>query len=289
MTIRHWDHLKTVSAVARKGSFRGAADELGLSSSTVARHIEQLEEELGLPIFVLREGVWKPTEIGVQLERVSLEIQASLRFVDRVHVGETSFVGEVSVTTVSFIVNYFLSDFVRDWYADNPESKLLVDATDDTLAIELGQSDIALRLGRPQELGVKRFKVTSCPVALIAPAEYCGKDWIGLPSHLDGLPEMRMARAYFGKDPAVRLDSFSALARASRCSGLATILPTCIIPYFRGLRRLNTNSPESSVTRELWAVFHERRGSDPAILAAISWIRKVFPERERCLCGECVF
>ncbi|QVM85035.1 LysR family transcriptional regulator [Novosphingobium decolorationis] len=44
-------YLKYAMAVARHGSFRRAADALGLSQSTVSRRVQLLERRLGVPIF----------------------------------------------------------------------------------------------------------------------------------------------------------------------------------------------------------------------------------------------
>jgi DNA-binding transcriptional LysR family regulator len=44
-------HLQTFQAVLREGSFRGAANALGLAQPTVTLHIQELEAELGLELF----------------------------------------------------------------------------------------------------------------------------------------------------------------------------------------------------------------------------------------------
>ena len=44
-------HLVTFHAVLREGSFRGAARALGLAQPTVTLHIQELEAEIGLPLF----------------------------------------------------------------------------------------------------------------------------------------------------------------------------------------------------------------------------------------------
>ena len=44
-------NLRTLQAVADQGSYQKAADCLGYTQSTVTVHIQQLEEELGIPLF----------------------------------------------------------------------------------------------------------------------------------------------------------------------------------------------------------------------------------------------
>src|SRR3954470_14003790 len=44
-------HLVTFQAVLRERSFRGAARALGLAQPTVTLHVQELEAEIGLPLF----------------------------------------------------------------------------------------------------------------------------------------------------------------------------------------------------------------------------------------------
>lgn len=62
-----WDDLRVLLEVHRRGSFLGAATELGLSTSTVARRIAALEKDLGRPL------VHRTTQ-GVTLEQEGLEL-----------------------------------------------------------------------------------------------------------------------------------------------------------------------------------------------------------------------
>ena len=44
-------NLRTLLTVADQGSYQKAADTLGYTQSTVTVHIQQLEQELGVPLF----------------------------------------------------------------------------------------------------------------------------------------------------------------------------------------------------------------------------------------------
>src|SRR6201989_3019903 len=47
-----WDDLKSFLACARHKSFRNAADLLGVTSTTLMRRIDRLEERLGCKVFL---------------------------------------------------------------------------------------------------------------------------------------------------------------------------------------------------------------------------------------------
>lgn len=57
----HLSLLETFRAVIEKGTTQAAAEALGLSQSGVSRRIAQLEEELGIPLFVRDRGRLIPT------------------------------------------------------------------------------------------------------------------------------------------------------------------------------------------------------------------------------------
>jgi DNA-binding transcriptional LysR family regulator len=59
--------LTAFTAIARHGSFRAAADELGLSPSTLSHMIRGLEDRLGLRLFNRTTRSVSPTEAGARL------------------------------------------------------------------------------------------------------------------------------------------------------------------------------------------------------------------------------
>src|SRR5579863_948487 len=64
----HWDELRTFVEVARDGSLSGAARRLGLSQPTVGRHIDALEQALGLTLFARSPRGLTPTPAAAALE-----------------------------------------------------------------------------------------------------------------------------------------------------------------------------------------------------------------------------
>lgn len=287
MKIHHWDYLKSVTALAKTGTYRAASDALGITNTTVSRQIQQLERELGVPIFVMKDGIWVLTDSGVKLAKLSSEFHAQLSFFSTELEGQAKFNAHIKISTVSFIENFFLSESTKLWADENPNATLTIKATDQTDAVELGHCDLGLRLARPEQLGLKRLKLSNSPVSLFAPTHHHERNWIGLSDKLDTLPEMQMAQAKYGKEPTIRLDSYPAIAKASLSTGFPGILPTCIASYFQGLRRLETFNKSYQINRELWVVFHEKRHEDCGIRASIAWLQKIFPSPAMCLCGAC--
>ncbi|WP_371170246.1 LysR family transcriptional regulator [Aliiroseovarius sp. 2305UL8-7] len=282
-----WSHLQTILAVVDAGSYRAAGELLGVTSSTVARHIDAISEELGHPIFVPKGNFRELTDVGKQLVSIADKTQTNLSFLMKNLENESERFGSVQISTLSFVCSDFLAQYIDTWRRDNPDAKLIIDATDRTTAVERGEADVALRLSRPDTAGISRFKVANCRVALFSPSRQSDAGWIGLSGSLDDLPEMRMAREHFGCSPAVRLESYRAIARASSSTGLPCVIPTCLARNYPDMQIIGGSRVPVTVNRELWFLFYEKRNKDPAIIAARNWIKKVFPSANKCLCGKC--
>ena len=52
-----WEDLKIAAALAHAGTYAGAADELGVDATTVARRIARLEKSFAAPLFHAVDGL----------------------------------------------------------------------------------------------------------------------------------------------------------------------------------------------------------------------------------------
>src|SRR6185437_12637693 len=62
-----WSLWRSFGAVVEAGSLSGAARKLGLSQPTLGRHIEALEQALGLALFDRTLQGLKPTDTALRL------------------------------------------------------------------------------------------------------------------------------------------------------------------------------------------------------------------------------
>ena len=111
------DLLKAFEAAARLLSFTKAGDELHLSQSAVSRQIQDLEEQLGVPLFQRRHRALVLTEAGQQLFSAAAQVLATMRTVtDRLRAATGRQV--LSVTTMASFAALWLvprlSGFARD-------------------------------------------------------------------------------------------------------------------------------------------------------------------------------
>ena len=65
--MENWDEVRTAFQVARIGTVSGAADVLGVHHATVIRHIDALEQRLGVTLFQRHARGYTATEAGQDL------------------------------------------------------------------------------------------------------------------------------------------------------------------------------------------------------------------------------
>src|SRR5436305_3351502 len=73
-----WDDLKYLLAFAREGSMQGAAKALGVSQSTVQRHIADLEEHLGRRLVERHVHGYRLTGLGEALRLSTEGVEAAI-------------------------------------------------------------------------------------------------------------------------------------------------------------------------------------------------------------------
>lgn len=146
MQTPDWEQMPFFLAVARCGSLRAAAEELGASHATVGRHIAALETAYGVRLFRrTRKGI-ELTEAGVNLRPIAEQAEAlfigarrRMQGLDRQAAGVVRF--SVTGTMAYSIVAPILASFSRA----HPDIDLQINVTDRIESIERLQTDVSLR------------------------------------------------------------------------------------------------------------------------------------------------
>ena len=144
----NWDEVKTALHVARVGTVSGAAEVLGVHHATVIRHIDALEERLGVKLFQRHSRGYTATEAGEDLCRVAQSVQEQFaHFALRARGQGDSVSGELVVTTLSLLtpeLNPVFSSFL-DAY---PDINLRILSDERVFRLEYGEAHLAIRLGK---------------------------------------------------------------------------------------------------------------------------------------------
>ena len=171
-----WDLYQSLHAVVRAGSLSAAARMLGLSQPTVGRHVEQLEQALGQPLFTRSPQGLRPTEFALALAP-SLEAMASAAQVAlREASGDADTVGGVIRLTASEVIGTeVLPALLADFHEQHPGviiELVLSNRAEDLLHRE---ADIAVRMMRPTQTGLRARRVGSIGGGLYAHRRYLQK------------------------------------------------------------------------------------------------------------------
>lgn len=151
--MKHLRVLTYVSEVARNGSVRRAAERLHITPSALTRQIQDLEYELGTPIFERSAQGMRLNAAGELLVR---HIRDQVSDLDRVrsHIADLSGVrrGHVALACSQAFVNHVVPDEVEAYRAQFPEVTFTVQVRDHVqavVALAQFEADLALVLQPP--------------------------------------------------------------------------------------------------------------------------------------------
>jgi LysR family glycine cleavage system transcriptional activator len=139
-------HLRAFEAVARHLNFRAAAEEMALTQSAVSRQIQSLEEEVGVGLFLRHTRAVELTSAGAQL---LMAVSQSLPRIDSAvrQIRQSAGRKAVALTTFASFASMWLIPRLEQFQRENPDMDIRIDATDNTLDLEISDIDLALRYG----------------------------------------------------------------------------------------------------------------------------------------------
>ena len=140
------DQLQTFVVLARTGSFTRAAAELEVSQPAVTRHVQKLEQELGMPLLARRRGRIELSEAGERLRSFAEGVvDGHQRLLDDLGEGPGRLAGDLrivaSTTPGEFLVPGLVSAFVAGNPLVNPRIQI-ADSTEVAAQIRARRADV---------------------------------------------------------------------------------------------------------------------------------------------------
>ena len=180
------DLLRSFEAAARHLSFTLAADELFLTQSAVSRQIQQIEQGLGVPLFVRRHRALELTEAGRVMQRAVRDCLERLRDATTL-ARSASALRQVAITTTPGFASIWLIPRLAKFTANHPQVDVRMSATLEVLDLTRSQIDIAVRFCPIRDgAGPPLFEETVQPVCaptLLRDAKYPLKRPADLANH----------------------------------------------------------------------------------------------------------
>ncbi len=281
-----WDDFKYVQAVARTGSVRRAGELLNVHGSTVARHLDNLEQQVGVRLFARTPRGMEMTASGARVIEALDRVAADLDQVERsLKSSGPELSGSVAVAASPLLAAELVVPALGELYLDHPDIEVALRAGRAIDLLERGEAELALWItdDPPDDLvGRPLVTVTSCAYATAGCLEGINRApgdgrWVGESDA--GSPSARVRARHFAHLPhSLGLDD-PALEAAAVEAGLGIGLLPCYLGDARpALVRAGGMAPVRE--GELWLFSRpETRGA--ARIQAVSAFLQALVGRQR--------
>lgn len=273
-----WSLVQSFLAVAESGSLSGAARQLGKTQPTIGRHIQMLEQDMGVSLFRRQVRGMALTEQGQALLEHARAMRLAAEALNLAAAGRSGdLTGTVRITTSVFVAQYVMPDVIAELRETYPDIQIDLVPSDETENLLFREADIAVRMYRPTQLDMVTFHVGDVELGLFAAdryiqrrgrpttaAELLDHDIVGYDRHegmIRGFREggMEVERDFF----PVRCDNHTVLwelVRAGCGLGFAPALAVAADPSLEKID-LDIQIP----TLEVWLTAHEAVRRTPRV------------------------
>ncbi len=284
-----WDDLKSFLACARYKSFRNAADLLGVTSTTLMRRIDRLEERIGCRLFLRDQSGLTISEEGLAMIADLAEMERHAFNVFR-HAQRSSgsSAGTVRVAVTEGPGNFWILPRLIDF--QKTYRKITVDLHCAMEQADVGrlETDIAIQFERPANPDLIAAKIGRLHIYPFVSEGY--RKLYGVPATLAELKQHRIIRqsapqlddtAYARVLGLTSLEgvvgiktnsSIGVLYAVERGAGIG-FLPTAAVAL--GAPLIPVDMGVSHHT-DLWITYHKEFRNSERHKIVIDWLKKIF-------------
>lgn len=171
-----WSLWRSFGAVVETGSLSAAARKLGLSQPTLGRHIETLEQVLGIALFERTLQGLKPTDTALRLYEPVAGAERALSEAALMAEGSNAALGgTVRLTASEIISHYVLPPMLGAIRQAFPAVAIELVPSDSAENLLLREADIAVRMFRPTQLELVTRKLGVLPIVCCAHRDYLAR------------------------------------------------------------------------------------------------------------------
>lgn len=175
-----WDHLRIFLVCLKRGSFRGAAEELGVNHATVTRAMRSLEEDLGTRLFDRGGTGLSLTQSGeIIVPHAEIMEQQSFHVARRVAGLDNRPSGLVRISIAPSMAQDFLAPILPAFSTRYPDIDVQVIATNQVTDLSRHETDISVRVANDVQDDVVGRRI----VRFVATA-YAAPDYLASRPHL---------------------------------------------------------------------------------------------------------
>jgi len=284
-----WNDLKLFLACAKFKSFRNAAEELGLTSTTLMRRIDRLEESIGCKLFLRdQSGLTLSDEGAAMIADVAHMERHAFNVFRRASRSSNDMSGTVRVAVTEGPGNFWilprLIDFQKTYRKITVDLRCAMEQSD----VARLESDIAIQLEPPTNSDLIVVKLGRLHIYPFVSRDYA--NLYGVPATLAELPNHRII-----KQSAPQVDD-SAYARVLGLNSLEGIvgiktnssvgvlyavergagigfLPTASIALGAPLVAVDLGVSHHA---DLWLTYHKEFRASERHKIVVDWLKKIF-------------
>lgn len=266
---RLFDDLRVALAVHRCGSMTRAAVELDTTTSTVSRQIARLRSALGVSPFIKTEGDWLLNpRIATLLDAFEHADGVIASEIGRLVTADLDAPREIRIGALPSLISHVLIPTIGELTRTTPGLRPVFENR--VHEAGLGMSDVAIVFSLPEGGRIRARRCGRFAFALYAPKGWQhGQGWVSLTDRY-AARYAGARRAWFGSDPAVKVESFAQAVGAMRALGLAGILPVVVGESKPDL--VHVAGSGLDLSRDLHLIYHESRSGDADLRQVIDWI-----------------
>jgi DNA-binding transcriptional LysR family regulator len=295
-----WDDLKLFLACAKYKSFRNAAEELGLTSTTLMRRIDRLEESIGCKLFLRDQSGLTLSDDGTamiadvtHMERHAFNV---FRRASRAS-GDTAGTVRVAVTEGpgNFWILPRLIDFQKTYRKITVDLRCAMEQAD----VARLESDIAIQLEPPTNPDLIVAKLGRLHIYPFVSREY--ESLHGVPSSLAELKNHRIIKQ---SAPQVDDGAYARVLGLKSLEGIVGIKTNSSVGVLYAVERgagigflptvsIALGAPLVAVDlgvshhADLWLTYHREFRSSERHKIVVDWLRRIFdPKVHPCFRDE---
>lgn len=183
-----WDLLQSLHAVLEAGSFSAAAKLRRLTQPTLGRHIDQLERQLGAPLFLRSPRGLQPTDLALAFRPHLADMAAAAGAATRDAEGASSGEGGVVRVAASNLVGIeVLPGVLTRFREKHPGIDVELVLSNKNEDLTRRDADVAVRMSRPTQNSLVAKKVGELRLCFHGTPEYLARR--GTPNDFDELAE----------------------------------------------------------------------------------------------------
>ncbi len=287
-----WDDMSLVAALAEFDSLRQAAKGLGMNASTLVRHMERLETDLGTTIFDRLPHGFVLNAAGKALAEIGRDMQRHFHRVQDIALQDQKPRGQVKIAITEGLGTFWIAPKLPQFAMDNPEIVINMESTMAIRSPLRNEADIAIQFRKPENPDLIAVRLCHLHIYPFATLRYLEKH--GMPSIEDRKTRHKIivqeseqvtneVIADFLKKAKLEADiafitnsSIGHLYAVERGLGIGG-LPTFAMAMGGRLIPVDIGVQHSM---EVWMIYRKDARRLKRVSIAIDWLRQIFnPQR----------